>query len=54
MPLLSALTCKHQHLGPVVLDVVRVVCQLLGLLHGRHEGLGVGGASPVGIGLPAE
>ena len=46
------LTCEHKHLGPVVLDVIRVVCQLLGALHCSHEGLGVSGTSPVGIGLP--
>lgn len=49
-----ALTCEDQHLGPVVLDVVRVVCQLLRALHCSHEGLRVGGASPVGIGLPSK
>ena len=45
---------QHQQLGPVSLDVVRVVCQGLSALHGSDESLSVSRAAPVGIRVPAD
>ena len=50
----NILTCEHQDLGSIVLDVVWVVSELLGALHSSHEGLGVSRASPVGVWLSVE
>ena len=48
----SWVTGQHQHLGPVVLDVVLGVRQALHSLQGVDEHLGLSGAAPVGLGLP--
>ena len=45
-------TGEDKDLGPVILDVVRNIIQRLQVLQGEDKLLGLGGAAPVGLGLP--